>query len=65
MLIREFYKINNGGKSLYKTYSSENYYIQQVETGTKYTEAIDVENAPYTYIETTEKIADEEEQIIE
>lgn len=40
-------------------------YIEQVPTGIKYSEAIDVENAPYSYIETTEKIVDEEEQIIE
>ena len=36
------------------------FYIVQNETGEKYTEAIDVENAPYTYRETNERIEEEE-----
>ena len=47
--------------NLIKTYSDEGYYILQVETGIEYQEAIDVENAPYTYIETSHKIGEEEE----
>ena len=35
--------------------------ILQVETGIPYSEAVDVENAPYTYIETEEKIESVEE----
>ena len=49
---------------LVKTYSTEGFYIKQVETENKYTEAIDVgvlvgdEYKPkfYTYIETNEPI---------
>ena len=56
MIIREFHTTRQDGVSLYRTYSSEGYYIMQNETGNIYPEAIDVENAPYTYSETTDKI---------
>ena len=46
--------INN--KNFIKHYSDENKYILQVETGLKYSEAVDIENAPYTYVETDEVI---------
>ena len=52
MIQREFYKTRKDGVNLFKTYSTENLYIHQVETGNIYSEAIDVENAPYTYEET-------------
>ena len=35
------------------------YMIQQVQTGNKYDVAVDIENAPYTYVETDEKITNE------
>lgn len=38
------------------------YYMLQVETNIKYSEAIDVENAPYTYVTTTDKIDATEEE---
>lgn len=44
------------GVNLYKTYSDEDFYIIQNETGRKYIAAIDVENAEYTYSESDEKI---------
>ena len=53
---REFYKTRNDGVNLFRTYSDEGLYILQNETGIKYAEAIDIENAPYTYTETNEKI---------
>ena len=56
MIVREFYMTRSDGVKLYKTYSNIESYIKQVETGVIYSEAIDVENAPYTYIETYEKI---------
>ena len=51
-------------KILVKTYSTDGFYIKQVETGNKYTEAIDIsieENGIYkpkyyTYTETNELI---------
>lgn len=55
-----FYKIRKDGVNLYKTYSDENFRIKQIETGNIYDEAIDVENANYTYIETEEKIRNDE-----
>lgn len=55
MVKREFYKTRKDGINLYKSYSNEGYKIKQIETGDIYDEAIDVENAPYTYEETTEK----------
>lgn len=65
MIVKEFYKTRNDGVNLYRTYSDSNYYIKQVETGVEYSEAIDVENAPYTYEETEilieENVVDENE----
>ena len=52
MIKKEFYKTRSDGVNLYKTYSDKGYLIKQVETGELYQEAIDVENAPYTYEET-------------
>ncbi len=37
------------------------FYIKQIETGVEYAEAIDVENAPYTYAETDKPIEPIEE----
>ena len=48
------------GRELIKTYSDNNKYIIQNETGAKYTEAIDIPNK-YTYIESEEDIKVEEE----
>lgn len=59
MLKREFYKTRKDGVNLYKSYSDENFYIKQIETGIEYIEAIDVEGAPYTYEETNKKIEEE------
>ena len=56
MIVREFYKTREDEVNLYRTYSDENYKIRQIETGAIYDEAIDVENAEYTYEETEEKI---------
>ena len=54
MILREFYRTRNDGVNLYRTYSDEGRDIIQNETGIVYTEAIDVENAPYTYTESDE-----------
>ena len=63
MIIKEFYIKREDGINLYRTYSDKNFKIKQVETGVIYDEAVDVEDSTYTYIETEEKI--EEEEIIE
>ena len=49
----------NDGVKLYKTYSDSNKYILQVETNVEYDIAIDVEDAPYTYVETNKLIEEE------
>lgn len=38
-----------------RTYSDENYYIQKVGTDEIYSEAVDVLDKNYTYVETDEK----------
>ena len=60
MIIKEFYITRLDGVNLYRTYSDEGFYILQNETGIQYTEAIDVEDAPYTYTETDEVIPADE-----
>lgn len=59
-IVREFYKTRKDGVNLYKTYSDEGYMIHKIGTEETYSEAIDVENAPFEYEETTEKIETEE-----
>ena len=61
MIKREFYMTRNDGVNLFRTYSDEHYRILQEETGNVFDEAIDVESANYTYIETEEKIEEPEE----
>ena len=63
MIVREYYKTRTDGVKLYKTYSDEKFYIKQLPTEIIYDEAIDVEDAPYTYIETDEKIEIEESEV--
>ena len=60
MIIREFYLTREDGVNLYKTYSDQNFMIHKIGTEEVYNEAIDVENAPYIYEETDEKIEQEE-----
>ena len=60
MIVREFFETRFDGVNLYKTYSDAGFYIRQNPTGAVYSEAIDVESAPYTYEETSELIEKEE-----
>lgn len=52
MIKRDFYATRSDGVKLYRSYSDIGKMIKQNETGMAYDEAIDVENAPYTYSET-------------
>lgn len=61
MIIKEFYLKRKDGVKLYKTYSDKQLKIQKVGTKETYDEAIDVENAPYAYIETNTPIEPIEE----
>lgn len=56
MIIKEFYKTRKDGVNLYKTYSDANVLIQKEGTNEFYAQAIDIENAPFTYIETDKPI---------
>lgn len=56
MIKREYHSTRTDGVKLYRSYSDNNFLIKQIETGNIYDEAIDVENAPYTYVETNELI---------
>lgn len=59
MIVKEFYRTREDEVNLYKSYSNEGFYIRKVGTEEVYSEAIDVETAPYTYEETGEKIESE------
>lgn len=56
MVIKEFYMTRSDGVNLYRNYSDDGKRLIQNETGIVYDEAIDVENAPYTYTESEETI---------
>lgn len=53
-IVKELFITRADGVNLFRTYSDEGKQILQVETGITYEEAIDVENAPYTYTESKE-----------
>lgn len=64
MVVKEFYRTREDGVRLYKSYSNDGYYIQKVGTDEVYTEAIDVETAPYEY-EETDMLIEREQEIFE
>ena len=73
MIKTEFFMKRNDNVILVKTYSTENKYIKQVETGLEYDAAIDIgekvgeEYKPtkYTYVETDKEIEVETTEKIE
>lgn len=58
MIAKIYHSTRADGVKLYKTCSTDNFKIRQVETGHVYDSAIDVENAPYTYEETAEPVTE-------
>lgn len=64
MIVREFHQTRQDGVNLFRTYSDENKYIKKVGTNEEYSEAIDIEGAPYSYLETDKEI-EKYEEIIE
>lgn len=60
MIVREFYTTRKDGVNLYRTYSDANKYIKKIGTEEEYSEAIDIEGAPYTYEETDKEIENEQ-----
>jgi hypothetical protein len=65
MIIKEEFKTRADGVKLFRTYSDEGKQIIQNETGIIYSEAIDVEDAPYTYSESDEFVELSAEQILD
>lgn len=55
MVRTEFYKTRKDGVNLYRTYSDANKYLIRND-GVEYSEAVDVEDATYTYIESDRDI---------
>lgn len=55
MVRTEFYKTRKDGVNLYRTYSDMNKYLIRND-GVEYSEAVDVEDATYTYIESDRDI---------
>ncbi len=58
MIKMEFYKERLDGVKLYRTWSDLGMKIRQVETNILYDEAVDVEDAGYTYEETDISVDD-------
>ena len=52
MVKKEYFRTREDGVRLFRSYSDQNLYIQKVGTEEVYSEAIDVENAPFEYVET-------------
>lgn len=52
MIVREFYSIRSDGVFLFRTYSDKGLQILKVGTDEIYDEAVDIADAPYTYVET-------------
>ena len=63
MVVKEYYMTRSDGVVLNRTYSDIGMLIQKVGTDELYGEAIDVENAPYEYVETDQKAEEESEEI--
>ena len=60
MIVTEYFMTRTDGVVLNRTHSDAGFYILQNETGIEYSEAVDVEGAPYTYSETDKVIETEE-----
>lgn len=62
MVVKEFYKTREDGVNLFRTYSDAGFTLIRND-GVEYSEAIDVETAPYTYTESENPIeVDPEEE---
>lgn len=55
-IVYEYFKTRKDGVVLNRVYSDRDVMIRKVGTGEVYEEAIDVENAPWTYEETDQAI---------
>lgn len=62
MIVTEYFMTRKDGVVLNRTYSDAGFFILQNETGIEYSEAVDVEGAPYTYSETDKPLPEEENE---
>lgn len=65
MIIKELFITRVDGVKLFRVYSDEGRRLVQNETGAVYDEAVDVEDAPYTYSESEESVEGFEETVME
>lgn len=66
MIIIENPYIDENGiahNNLVRRYSDAGFYLRQIETGTEYAEAVDVQPCRYTYEETDKLIEEAEDEI--
>ena len=63
MVKTEYFRTRSDGVNLFRTYSDEGFTLIQNETGIEYSEAVDVESAPYTYTETDKPIEGDTEVV--
>lgn len=61
MVIKEFYRTREDGITLYRSYSDAGFTLIRND-GVEYSEAIDVETAPYTYTESENLVEVESEK---
>lgn len=64
MIVREYYSTREDGVKLFRTYSDTNRKIMQKPTMVVYDEAIDIEGAPYEYVETDELIMADDSSVL-
>ena len=57
IIVKEYFMTRNDGVKLYKSYSDNNKIIHKIGTQEEYSDAIDVEDAPYVYEETDKEIS--------
>ena len=57
MIVKEYFMTRNDGVKLYKSYSDNHTIIHKIGTQEEYSDAIDVEDAPYVYEETDKEIS--------
>ena len=64
MIKRDYLFTRKDGIRLFRTYSDQNLQIIKEQTGEYCDEAVDVENAPYTYIESNKPIEEVQEDVL-
>ena len=61
MVRKDYYSTREDGVKLFRSYSDQGVHIRKLGTTQTYSEAIDVETAPYKYVETDIPIEDVQE----